>query len=121
MNKSPINSTNVVELEQLAIGSYLIGDDDRCATAWEGAHRGHIDAGNRPDAARCSFWLAFCLMMRGQRAQAGGWLGRTQAVIGDDLDCSAKGFLLIPALLGALESGDATGARQLAVTAAEIG
>ncbi len=108
------------ELEQLAVSSYLIGDDDRCEAAWEAAHRRHVAAGNRPDAARCSFWLAFCLMMRGQTAQARGWLGRTEAVVGDDLECSARGYLLIPSLLGALESGDATAARDLAIGAAEI-
>ena len=108
------------ELEQLAVSSYLIGDDDRCEAAWEAAHRRHVDAGNRPDSARCSFWLAFCLMMRGQMAQAGGWLGRTEAVIGDDLECSARGYVLIPSLLNALESGDASAARELAISAAEI-
>jgi DNA-binding CsgD family transcriptional regulator/tetratricopeptide (TPR) repeat protein len=108
------------ELEQLAVSSYLIGDDDGCAAAWEAAHLRHVDAGNRPDAARCSFWLAFCLMLRGHMAQAGGWLGRTEAIIGDDLDCSSRGYVLIPALLGALESGDATAALDFAVRAGEI-
>ena len=73
----PQEDLGPAELEQLAVSSYLIGDDGRCETAWQAAHRRHIDAGSRPDAARCSFWLAFCLMMRGQMAQAGGWLGRT--------------------------------------------
>ncbi len=109
-----------LELEQLAVSSYLIGDDDRCASAWEAAHRRHAEAGNRPDSARCSFWLAFCLMMRGQMAQAGGWLGRTEATMGDDLECCARGYVLIPSLLGALDAGDANRARELAVDAATI-
>lgn len=108
------------ELEQLAVSSYLIGDDDGCTTAWEAAHHRHVEAGNVPDAARCSFWLAFCLMMRGQTARAGGWLGRTATMIGDDLECSARGYVLIPAVLGALESGDASTARDLAVEAARL-
>lgn len=108
------------ELEQLAVSAYLLGDDGRCEASWEAAHRRHVDAGNRAEAARCSFWLAFCLMMRGQMAQAGGWLGRTEAVIDDDLECSARGYLLIPSLLGALESGDASTALELANRAAEI-
>ncbi len=116
----PKHDLGAKALEQLAVSSYLIGDDDTCAAAWEAAHLRHVDTGNRPDAARCSFWLAFCLMMRGQMAQAGGWLGRTEAIIGDDLDCSTRGYVLIPALLGALESGDASAARELAVRAAEI-
>lgn len=120
LSDRPTEALSPRELEQLAVSSYLIGDDDRCAAAWEAAHLGHVDDANRPDAARCSFWLAFCLMMRGQMAQAGGWLGRTEAIIGDDLDCSTRGYMLIPALLGALESGEATVAVELAVHAAEI-
>jgi DNA-binding CsgD family transcriptional regulator/tetratricopeptide (TPR) repeat protein len=116
----PRDDLDPPELEQLAVSSYLIGDDGRCEAAWEAAHRRHVDAGHRADAARCSFWLAFCLMMRGQMAQAGGWLGRTEAVIGDDVQCSASGYVLIPSLLGALESGDPRTARELAITAAEI-
>ena len=108
------------ELEQLAVSSYLIGDDDGCATAWEAAHLGHVESGNAAEAARCSFWLAFCLMMRGQSAQASGWLGQTAGILGDDLDCSARGYVMIPALLGALESGEASTARELAISAAEI-
>jgi DNA-binding CsgD family transcriptional regulator/tetratricopeptide (TPR) repeat protein len=108
------------ELEQLAIASYLVGDDDRCASALEAAHRRHLDAGNRDDAALCSFWLAFSSMMRGQMAQAGAWLGRADAIMGDDLECRARGYVLIPAVLGSLESGDLTAARELAARVAEI-
>jgi DNA-binding CsgD family transcriptional regulator len=116
----PLEDLGPSELEQLAVSAYLIGDDGRCEAAWERAYRRHVDAGNRPDAARCSFWLAFCLMMRGQEAQAGGWLGRTEAVLDDDLECSARGYLLIPSVLGALGSGDASTALELAVSAGEI-
>lgn len=118
--KRPQEDLGPPELEQLAISSYLIGDDDQCEAAWEAAHRQYVESGNRPDAARCSFWLAFCLMMRGQMAQAGGWLGRTEAVIGDDLQCSARGYVLIPSLLRSLDAGDATTARELAINAAAI-
>ncbi len=120
LTERPQETLDPRELEQLAVSSYLIGDDERCASAWEAAHRRHADAGNREDSALCSFWLAFCLMMRGQMAQAGGWLGRTEATMGDDLDCSARGYLLIPSLLGALDAGDAPRARELAVHATTI-
>jgi DNA-binding CsgD family transcriptional regulator len=59
-------------------------------------------------------------MMRGQMAHAGGWLSRGQSVLGHDLDCPARGYLLIPAVLAALDSDDAEGARRLAVQAADI-
>ncbi len=60
-------------------------------------------------------------MLRGQMAHANGWLNRTNGAIGDDLECAASGYLLIPALLGALDSGEPAGAVSLAVQANEIG
>ena len=86
---------------------------------WEQAHRRYLDAGEQAEAARCAFWTAFCLIMQGQMAHAGGWLKRTEGVIGD-LDCPAAGYLLIPALLGALDSDDPGRAEDLARRAGEI-
>ena len=110
-----------VDLEALAVAAYLIGDDDVSAEAWKWAYDRHLATGDRAEAARCSFWLAFMLMLQGQMAHAGGWLSRTEGAIGDDLECAASGYVLIPALLGALDSGDAAGASHLAVQASEIG
>jgi pimeloyl-ACP methyl ester carboxylesterase len=59
-------------------------------------------------------------MLGGQMAQAGGWLSRTQGVIGDDLDCSSAGYLLIPELIVALEANEPAVARDLAIRASEI-
>ena len=110
------------DLERLAIAAYMIGNDDDSAAAWEAAHRQHVKADDAAEAARCAFWLALCLLLRGQMAQAGGWLSRTEGILAAaDTECAAVGYLLIPALLGALEDGDATGARSLAVRATEIG
>jgi hypothetical protein len=116
----PRSSLGASELELLAVAAYLTGADDLSSEAWEEAHRLHLDAGREADAARCSFWLAFGFMMRGMMAQAGAWLDRTSAVIGAGLRCSARGFVLIPALVGALESGDPASARELARRALEI-
>jgi tetratricopeptide (TPR) repeat protein len=74
------------------------------------------------EAARCRFWLAFSLMMRGQMAPAVGWLGRAQDLIDEhDLDCAAAGYVMVPAVLMALESGDPQAARDMAIRAGEIG
>ncbi len=108
--------------ERRAISAYLIGADDYCAAAWEAAQRTALDAGDHAEAARYAFWLAFCFIMRGQMAHAGGWLGRAERLVADGkLDCEAAGYLLIPALLGALDAGEHEAARDLAVRATEIG
>jgi hypothetical protein len=59
-----------VDLERQAVCAYLVGEDDVCARAWEAAHRAALEAGDAGVSARCAFWLAFCLMMRGQMAPA---------------------------------------------------
>jgi DNA-binding CsgD family transcriptional regulator len=110
------------DFERLAIAAYLIGDDDESARAWEGAHRGHVTNGDQAEAARCSFWLGLCFLLRGEMAQAGGWLTRTERIVETgDLDCAAAGYLLIPALLGALEDGDPIAAAAMAARATEVG
>ena len=110
------------DLERLAVAAYLVGDDDKSAEAWEAAHRRHWEVGDPAEAARCSFWLALCLLLRGHVAQAGGWLRRTEGVVkAAGVDCSATGYLLIPDLLGALDAGDASAARDMAVQATEMG
>lgn len=115
----PTDELTAADTERLATASYLSGEDDDAVAAWEQAHRRHAAAGDRAEAARCGFWAAFCLMMRGQMAQAGGWLGRVEKTIGDR-ECAASGYLLIPALLRALDGGDPATARDLAVRAGKV-
>ena len=107
--------------ERLAVAGYMIGEDDISGAAWEAAHHRHLEAGDRAEAARCAFWRAFGLMMRGQMAQANGWLRRTETIVEQSgIDCAAAGYLLIPALLGALHGGNPTSARDMAVQARAI-
>ena len=114
-------SLDAVDHERLAVCAYLVGDDDTSTRAWEAAHRVALEAGEPAEAARHAFWLALCLMLRGQMAQAGGWLTRAERIVTEQHDdCPAAGYLLIPALLGALEGGDPTTARALALRAAEL-
>lgn len=120
LSQVPQEDLTHADLDRLAVAAYLIGEDDEAVAAWEQAYKRHADAGERTEAARCAFWAAFCMMMRGQMAHAGGWLSRGESALGQDLDCTARGYLLIPALLGALDSDDAAGARRLAAQAGEI-
>lgn len=108
------------DLERLAMTSYLIGDDARCAEMWEEAYHRHVEADNPARAALCSFWLAFAMLMRGQMAHAAAWLGRTEAVLASTERCRASGYVLIPALLQALDADDPATARRLAAEAAGV-
>jgi len=109
--------------ERLAVCAYLTGRDEESAAAWESAYYGHLGAGHPAEGARCAFWLALGLLMRGNGARANGWFSRSRTALeeGGILECPASGYLLIAAMLGALGSGDAAGAMDLAVQAAGIG
>lgn len=115
-------SLTAADHEARAVAAYLIGEDDVSEEAFEAAHRTALVAGAPDAAARCAFWLALSLMLRGRMAQAGGWLARAQRVVDDGgVECAASGYLLVPRLLGALGSGDAAAARALALEATALG
>ena len=86
----------VGDLEVLAVAAHLIGDDDVSADAWERAVNRHLDAGDRAEAARCSFWSALMLMLKGRTAHASGRLGRAEQMMGEDVQGVASGYLLTP-------------------------
>lgn len=101
------------DLERLATAAWLSGRDGESATAWTRAHSKLLDRGDVEGAARCAFWLAFSLMLRGERERAGGWLGRARRLLEDgDRDCVERGYLLVPAALGSLAAGDAAAAHE---------
>lgn len=109
-------------LERLATAAWLSGRDDESATAWTRAHSELLDRGDLEGGARCAFWLAFSLMLRGERERAGGWLGRARRLLEDaDRDCVERGYLLVPAGLGSLAAGDAAAARERFERAAAAG
>jgi ATP/maltotriose-dependent transcriptional regulator MalT len=100
--------TQVDDIERLAVAAYLLGRDDESARAWERAHHGCVAAGNRDRAARCAFWLAFALLLRGEAAPAHGWLARAERLVEEaGGDTVAGGLLLVPVFLDALEAGEA--------------
>ena len=71
------------DLELLAIAAYLAGRDDDSAAALEQAHHEHLRRGDPARAARCGFWLALALILRGEMARGGGWVARSQRLVED--------------------------------------
>jgi DNA-binding NarL/FixJ family response regulator len=109
--------------ERMAVAAYLVGADEPCERAWEAAYHAALEDDDAPEAARCAFWLGLCLLLRGQMARAGGWLARTESLVADRTESpvAAQGYLLIPALLQALDGGNPARARELAEGAIAIG
>ena len=64
----------IEDLERLAVTAQLIGKDGDSADLWARAHHECLRLADEARAARCAFWLAFSLLLRGEMARGGGWL-----------------------------------------------
>ncbi len=115
-------SLEVEDLERLAVAAHLVGRDDESARAWQRAHVEWVGFGDSDRAAQCAFWLALCLLLRGETAQANGWLARASRLI-DDMgagECAARGYLQVVVAIGATERGDPETASTVADEIVEI-
>lgn len=100
-------SLGAEDVERLAIASYLLGKDADSEDLWARAHKQCLETDDPAGAARCAFWLALGLVLRGQMARGGGWFARAQQVLDDcQLDCVEFGYLRIPAALQSMAGGD---------------
>jgi len=110
------------DLELLACATYLLGRLDDCHQALQRAQHAYLADGHPARAARCVFWVAFTLLLQGDAAQAGGWLGRAGRILEQAPDeCAEHGLLLLPACVQATVEGDYDSAELAAARAAEIG
>jgi len=109
------------DLELLGRAAYMLGRDDDYVAALERAAQVHATAGRPARAARCGFWIGLNLMPRGEVALGSGWFARAERWLGDaGGDCVERGYLMIPALLGCVGAGDASGAHAIACTICDI-
>jgi ATP/maltotriose-dependent transcriptional regulator MalT len=110
------------DLERLATAAYLVGRDADSDEVWARAHQEWLRLGAADRAARCGFWLAFRLLLRGEVARGGGWVARARRLLDDgDLDGVEQGYLLLPAALQRLAGGDAAAAYATFSQAAKVG
>jgi DNA-binding NarL/FixJ family response regulator len=99
------------DLERIATAAYLTGKGDATADLWQRAHNAFLSLGDRERAVRCALHLAMSLLQHGEFARAGGWLSRSRRLLDDgQRDCVELGYLLVPAALQSLMSGDAANA-----------
>ena len=110
------------DLERLAQAAYMLGQDDEYLRALERAHYGHLDAGDVPRAARCTWWIGLCLLMRREAAPAQGWFARGGRLLEREQgDCVERGYLLLASMLQCFAQDDFQGAHDAAAEAIEIG
>jgi len=110
------------DLELLARAAYMLGRDGDYVRGLERAHYGHLDAGETPRAARCTWWIGLCLLLRGEGAPALGWFARGDRLLErEQRDCVERGYLLMAHMLQQFAEGDFQGAHDSAAEAIEIG
>ncbi len=89
--------------ERMAVCAFMVGRAEESADAWVRAHSQWVRLREVRRAARCTFWLVLDLLTRGERAQARGWLARTQHVLDASIgSCAEEGLLLV--LIGRLRA-----------------
>jgi DNA-binding CsgD family transcriptional regulator len=110
------------DLERLATSAYLIGRDDDYLQALDRAHRAYIQCGERLRSARCAFWLALRLFLRGEDGHATGWFARAERLVeAEDERCAERGYLLLPVAQRHLNVGEFEAAYSTAAAAGRIG
>jgi DNA-binding NarL/FixJ family response regulator len=111
----------VEDLERLADAAYMAGRDAESEAARARAHRQRLEAGEVEAAVRCAFWLAFCLLQKGEPARGGGWLARAHRLLEDGpRECVEQGYLLLPQGMQAIARGDAGAAHEAFRAASEL-
>jgi DNA-binding NarL/FixJ family response regulator len=109
------------DLDRLATAAYLIGKDVESEAVRSRAHQELLNRGDREEAARSAFWLAFGLLQRGATAPASGWLVRAERLLDEaQLECAVRGYLLIPLAIQRIVQGDAAVAHSVFSDAAAI-
>jgi DNA-binding CsgD family transcriptional regulator len=110
------------DFTHLATAAYLVGRRNDCVQALQRAYQLHLDSGAVPAAVRAAFWLGFVLLMNGETAVGGGWVGRAQRLLDDvDGDVVERGYVFIDVMFGRLFAGDFAAALDLSEQVADYG
>ncbi len=110
------------DLERLATAAFLIGREKEFERTLGRAHRAYRDAGDRPGAARCAFWIGLLLFLGGKTAAATGWLAQGQRLLDEEgRETAEEGYLLLPVAEQHLRAGELERARAVAREATGLG
>jgi DNA-binding CsgD family transcriptional regulator len=110
------------DLERLATCAYMLGADEDYVGGLERAHHAYVARGEPLRAARCAFWMAINLILRGEPARATGWLARARRLVErEGRDCVERGYLLLPLVFEHEAAGDVEAAIATAAEAAAAG
>jgi len=110
------------ELVRLATSAQMLGREAEAASAWSRAHTEFLKHGEIAPAVRCVYGLVISMLLRGEMAQAGGWIARAQRLLQNSPPESAEhGFVLCAVALRSTLQGDIEAALASFVEASRIG
>jgi DNA-binding CsgD family transcriptional regulator len=115
-------SLEIEDLERLAVSAYLIGRAEEAEEHWARGHNQWTHSGNVQRAARCTFWLAFGLLNRGELASGSGWVDRGLRLLDEQgVECVEHGYLRYCVALRSTFEGDVRSGYAGFSNAAKIG
>jgi DNA-binding CsgD family transcriptional regulator/predicted negative regulator of RcsB-dependent stress response len=95
------------DYELLVVTELLLNTNPSGAEIWERAHHELLARGDVERAVRCAFFLGMGFADAGEPARGAGWIARGGRLLDEaQLDCAARGYLLIPTAIQALMAGD---------------
>ena len=94
------------DLAALADCSWWLGDIDQCLPVQHEVYRLHVEAGRAADAALMALEIAYALSLRGEQAQASGWMSRGARHLADQPEGPAHGYFGYIAFEEAFWGGD---------------
>jgi ATP/maltotriose-dependent transcriptional regulator MalT len=109
------------DVERLATAAFLLGQDADSTYLWTRAYHDHREHDAVQHAVRCAFWLTYGLLLRGETAQASGWVTRGERLLAQLGDCAERGFLLVPIAYQSWEDGELEAAHATFASAEEVG
>ncbi|HUQ64023.1 MAG TPA: response regulator transcription factor [Acidimicrobiales bacterium] len=80
--------------DALAESAHWLGLPDEVIASYTEAYRLHLEAGSAARAALSAFMLAIYLRLRGDGAQADGWLARSHRLLGSTTEGAEHGYPL---------------------------
>src|SRR5262249_45274889 len=108
------------DVERLAVAAHLLGRDSDSMELWARAHHAFLAHGDSRRAARCASLLAVRLLLAGETARGGGWIGRARRLLETEGDRVEQGYLLLPIGLQFVLQGSFEAARSAFVEAAAV-
>ncbi|NEW40078.1 response regulator transcription factor [Nocardia cyriacigeorgica] len=122
LSESDADALRGDDFARLATAAYLTGHTNDSIQAMQRAYQLQLDDGNRLAAVRCAFWLAQTLLMAGESAVSGGWVGRARRLL-DQVpgDVVERGYILVAVMLRHVFAGEFPAAAECAENVTDYG